>query len=168
MARAEAKALGLLAGDGSGIDGYVGFNSTAAFTFDPNNRATAGKFDFIGIAEHEISEAMGRFGLGQNGVSSGRYGPIDLFRYFSHGVLDLVPANGAYFSIDGGTTVINTFNGHGGRRPERLGRCNHRLLQCLGPPRAYELPVSVGRPHGDGCYRLRHSFCRATSIATAM
>jgi hypothetical protein len=114
MARAEAKAMGLLAGNAQGIDGYVGFSSTAAFTFDPNNRATAGKYDFIGVAEHEISETMGRFGLGQNGVSSGRYGPIDLFRYLSHGVLDLMRANGAYFSIDGGTTTINTFNGTSG------------------------------------------------------
>ena len=27
---------------------------------------------------------------------------------------DLTPTNGAYFSIDGGNTVINTFNGTGG------------------------------------------------------
>jgi hypothetical protein len=114
LANAEAKALGLLAGNAAGIDGFVGFSSTAAFTFDPNNRAVAGKYDFIGVAEHEISEVMGRFGLGQNGAASGRYGPIDLFRYSSPGVLDLVPANGAYFSINGGTTVINTFNGTGG------------------------------------------------------
>jgi hypothetical protein len=26
-----------------------------SFTFDPNNRAVPGKYDFIGIAEHEIS-----------------------------------------------------------------------------------------------------------------
>ena len=56
---------------------------------------------------------MGRFGQTQNGAASGRYGPIDMFRYSSQGVLDLVPANGAYFSIDGGATVINTFNGPG-------------------------------------------------------
>ena len=113
LANAEAKALGLLAGNAAGIDGFVGFSSTAAFTFDPNHRAVAGKYDFIGVAEHEISEVMGRFGLGQNGAASGRYGPIDLFRYSSPGVLDLVPANGAYFSINGGATAINTFNGTG-------------------------------------------------------
>jgi autotransporter-associated beta strand protein len=112
--RAESKALGLMAGDAAGIDGAVGFDTTANFTFDPNNRAVAGKYDFIGLAEHEISEVMGRYGLGQNGASMGRYSPIDLFRYSSPGVLDLVPANGAYFSINGGTTVVNTFNGTGG------------------------------------------------------
>jgi hypothetical protein len=114
ISRAQGKALGLTIGDGSALDGSVGFNSTAPFTFDPNNRAVAGKVDFIGVAEHEISEVMGRFGLSQNGAPSGRYGPIDMFRYSSPGVLDLAPTNGAYFSINGGTTTINTFNGTGG------------------------------------------------------
>ena len=114
MSNAEAKALGLLAGNATGIDGWVGFNSTATYTFDPNNRAISGAYDFIGLAEHEITEVMGRYGLGQNGAASGRYSPLDLFRYSSPGVLDLVPANGAYFSINGGATVINTFNGTGG------------------------------------------------------
>jgi hypothetical protein len=114
MANAEAKALGLLAGNATGIDGFVGFSSTAAFTYDPNNRAVAGKFDFIGTALHEITEVMGRYGLSQNGASSGRYSPIDLFRYTSPGNLALNPVNGTYFSIDGGNTTINTFNGTGG------------------------------------------------------
>jgi len=114
MSNAEAKALGLLAGNASGIDGYVGFNSSANFTFDPNNRAIPGGFDFIGLAGHEITVVMGRYGLGQNGASSGRFSPIDLFRYSAPGVLDTSPANGTYFSIDGGITNINTFNGTGG------------------------------------------------------
>jgi len=114
MANAEAKALGLLAGNASGPDGFVGFNNTVSYTFDPNHRAVAGEYDFIGLAGHEITEIMGRYGLGQNGASSGRYSPIDLFRYLSPGVRDLTPANGAYLSIDGGNSVINTFNGTGG------------------------------------------------------
>ena len=111
---AEAKALGLLAGNASGIDGYVGFNSSASWTFDPNNRAVPGEFDFIGLALHEITEVMGRYGLAQNGASSGRYSPIDLFRYTSAGNLALTPVNGTYFSIDGGTTSIHAYNGTGG------------------------------------------------------
>jgi hypothetical protein len=114
MSNAEAKALGLLAANATGTDGFVGFSSTAAFTYDPNNRAVAGKFDFIGVALHEITEVMGRYGLTQNGAASGRYSPIDLFRYTSPGNLGLTPVNGTYFSIDGGTTTINTFNGTGG------------------------------------------------------
>ena len=114
LSRAQGKALGLTIGDGSALDGSVGFDKTATYTFDPNNRSVPGKVDFIGLAGHEITEVMGRFGLGQAGTGSGQYGAIDLFRYTSPGVLDLVPANGAYFSIDGGATVINTFNGTGG------------------------------------------------------
>jgi hypothetical protein len=114
MSDAEAKALGLRAGNAPGVDGFVGFLNTAPYTFDPNNRAVAGEFDFIGLAEHEIGEVMGRYGLGQNGASSGRYSPIDLFRYTSPGVLDVAPENGDYFSINGGTTPINIFNGTGG------------------------------------------------------
>jgi hypothetical protein len=114
MSDAEGKALGLLAANAPALDGYVGFSSTAPFTYDENNRAVAGENDFIGAAEHEISEVMGRYGLGQNGRTSGRYSPIDFFRYTAPGALDLGPAYGAYFSIDGGTTVINTFNGPNG------------------------------------------------------
>jgi hypothetical protein len=143
MSNAEAKALGLLAGNAAGIDGWVGFNSAAAYTFDPNNRAVAGEFDFVGLAEHEITEIMGRYGLGQNGASSGRFSPIDLFRYTSAGVLDTTPENGAYFSIDGGSTVINTFNGTGGGdlsdwSGATLDSFNHALT--LGK----ELDVSAG------------------------
>ncbi len=57
---------------------------------------------------------MGRYGMGQNSGQLGRYSPIDDFRYASPGTLDLLPMKGAYFSIDGGTTAINTFNGPGG------------------------------------------------------
>ena len=61
LARAEAKALGvLISTNDPGNDGFVGFATNVIYTFDPNNRAVAGEFDFIGIAEHELTEAMGR------------------------------------------------------------------------------------------------------------
>jgi hypothetical protein len=109
LSRANSRALGFMAGNGAGLDGSVGFNSADPFTFDPNNRAVPGKVDFIGVAEHEISEVMGRFGL-----VSGNHTPLDLFRYSPNGTLDLTPENGAYFSINGGAAAINTFNGTGG------------------------------------------------------
>jgi len=114
MSNAEAKALGLLAGNATGIDGYVGFNSSANYTFAPNNRAVAGEYDFIGLALHEITEVMGRYGMTQNGCSNLCDSPIDLFRYTGSGVLNLSPTNGSYFSIDSGVTNLNTFNGISG------------------------------------------------------
>jgi hypothetical protein len=115
MSDAEAKALGLRAANAPGIDGWVGFSSTASYTFDPNNRAVAGEFDFIGLAEHEIAEVMGRYGMTQNGCGPTLCdSPIDVFRYTSPGNFDLSPENGSYFSIDSGNTNINTFNGTGG------------------------------------------------------
>ncbi len=113
MSNAEAKALGFLAGNAPGNDGFIGFNSAASWTFDPNNRAVPGAFDFIGIASHEVTEIMGRYGFGQNGGGS-RDSPIDLYRFLSGGVHDFTPARGAananYFSIDGGLTAINSYN----------------------------------------------------------
>ena len=154
LSDAEAKALGLLAGNTAGLDGFVGFSSTAAFTFDPNHRAVVGKYDFFGVAEHEISEVMGRFGLGQNGAASGRYAPIDLFRYSSPGMLDLVPANGAYFSINGGTTAINTFNGTGGGDLSDWAGLTIDSYN-VGPHRGSEKRHFSRRHDRDGCHRLR-------------
>jgi hypothetical protein len=114
LSNAEAKAIGLLSGTATAIDGWVGFSTAVTWTFDPNVRGAPGAYDFLGTAHHEITEVMGRYGYGQNGGGA-RDSPIDLFRYFSQGVRDLTPAyNSAvnYFSIDGGASGIDphTFN----------------------------------------------------------
>jgi hypothetical protein len=113
---AEAKALGGLGGisaNDPGSDGEVGFASGTAYTFDPNNRAVAGKYDFIGVALHEITEVMGRSTFGLNG--SGYYVPYDLFRFTSSGVRSFDPnASGAYVSVDNGVTALKFFNPNNG------------------------------------------------------
>ncbi|MBV8913097.1 MAG: PEP-CTERM sorting domain-containing protein, partial [Acetobacteraceae bacterium] len=119
---AEAKALGLLAGHAAGTDGWVGFASSAPWTFDPNNRAVAGDYDFIGTALHELTEVMGRYGISQNGCSTTVCdGPIDLFRYSAPGTLAQTKTTGTYFSIDAGATNINTFDGATGDFSDWLG-----------------------------------------------
>jgi hypothetical protein len=112
---AQAKALGL---DESynGLDGYVIFSNAVSYTYDPNNRGVAGEYDFIGVAEHEISEVMGRdallgydFGDG-NGPS---YEENDLFRFTAPGVRSFaqnVPNDpGVYLSVDNGNTDTVNF-----------------------------------------------------------
>jgi peptidoglycan hydrolase-like protein with peptidoglycan-binding domain len=144
MSDAEAKALGLRAANAPGIDGWVGFSNTASYTFDPNNRAVAGEFDFIGVAEHEIAEVMGRYGMTQNGCGMTLCdSPIDLFRYTSPGNFDLNPENGSYFSIDSGHTKINTFNGTGGGDlSDWLGLTPDAFNHSLS--RGQEEPFTVG------------------------
>ena len=108
LTRAEQKALGLLSGSDTSVDGYIGLSSADNFTFDPNNRAVAGEYDAIGAFEHEISEIMGRYGsLGQN-FGNNVYEPLDLFRYSSPGVRDLAYGPGN-FSING-QTLLTAFN----------------------------------------------------------
>ena len=106
IANAEAKALGLSVGIAGVNDGYVGLSSAYAMSFDPANRAVAGSYDAIGVLEHEITEVMGR--TSSLGTYAGMYEPLDLFRYTSAGVRDLVPGAGS-FAVDG-TTLLQSYN----------------------------------------------------------
>lgn len=56
--RANLKALGLLADDGF-ADAQIMFSSDFSFDFDQSDGISAGAFDFVGIAEHEIGHALG-------------------------------------------------------------------------------------------------------------
>jgi autotransporter passenger strand-loop-strand repeat protein len=116
LTTANAKALGLIDPQGAAVDGYIGFNSSLAWSFDPNS-TPVGERDFMAAAEHEISEVMGRAssaGRAQPG-NNPTWRPMDFFRFDGQGQRDLsagAPNSGstAYFSIDNGQTSLGTWN----------------------------------------------------------
>lgn len=114
-------------------DGNVTFSSNFSFDFNPSNGVTAGTFDFIGVAIHEIGHALGFVsgvdfldvygapkgpGAGVLGYSlndTSIYSALDMFRYSSDPTniapgrgasLDLAVGGTKYFSINGGKTSL--------------------------------------------------------------
>lgn len=98
---AQEKAWGMISPAAAGVDGEVGFSSAYSYSFNPDNQSAAGLLGFIGIAEHEITHALGRI-YGD--------GPLELVDYTSPGVL-AQPNTGGYFSVNGGQTDLDPFNG---------------------------------------------------------
>jgi PEP-CTERM motif-containing protein len=111
VSRAEAKAIGLIADDGSN-DGTTTFGTGNPFTF--NGAIAGGTYDFEGVAAHEISEVMGRLGLCNTNLGSGNsshaYSLADDYSYTGPGVKAPGKGPGQNFSIDNGTTLLKTFN----------------------------------------------------------
>lgn len=89
------------------VDGYIGLSSTYAMTFDPNNRAVAGKYDAVGVLIHEITEVLGRISDLGSWTSGGSpvYSALDLFRYSAPGARSLAASSG-YFSVDGQAMLL--------------------------------------------------------------
>jgi PEP-CTERM motif len=119
-------------------DGNVTFSSNFGFDFDPTNGISAGTFDFIGVAIHEIGHALGfvsgvdlfDYYGGPDGPGAGALGydlnstsifsALDMFRYSAPGTLDFRTGGTKYFSLDGGQTALfgntlstGSFNGDG-------------------------------------------------------
>jgi hypothetical protein len=113
---AEAKALGLISGTSTGIDGYIGLTSSSSLLYFSANGGTIGKtqYDAVGVVAHEISEVMGRIGLQGETLGSYKdvYTPLDLFRYEAPNVRDLTPTSGYFSTTDGvgGATNLNSYN----------------------------------------------------------
>jgi hypothetical protein len=124
IARANAKALGLLSPTDSALDAKIQFSTSFTFDYDRTNGIASGAFDFIGIAIHEIGHALGFFSgvdlldINANGNSGSGYSddqynvvsPLDFTRFSSASQtagadIDWTADNRTkYFSVDGGTT----------------------------------------------------------------
>jgi hypothetical protein len=111
VTRAQAKALGLRADDMQN-DGTFNFGGGQQWTYDPNNRKVAGKFDFIGVAMHEYSEIMGRNSIMGDPKfdATPSYVAFDLFHFTGAGTRGLNNGAGRSFSFDNGTTLLIAFN----------------------------------------------------------
>lgn len=155
IATAEAKALGL-SGDSNTTDGWVGFSSSSQWYFGTGKPTTLTQYDFIGIAEHEISEALGRIAqLGTtaylNGdltggtTASNAYTPFDLFRFDpTSGARSLTGGAAASYSFDDMTTApgtsFNTGSGdYGDWAVPPAGQIN-----LTGPNDAYDAGAYAG------------------------
>jgi hypothetical protein len=128
LSTANAKALGYVFNPGV-VDGTIQFSSTFAFDFNPLDGVTAGQYDFIGVAIHEMGHALGFLSGADDfdyvGCPSGPYCGVydnfpvndewwgytmDLFRYSTdfdgQARLDWRPGVDSYFSIDRGATEL--------------------------------------------------------------
>jgi hypothetical protein len=141
---ALANALGLPNSLYTSDAGSVGFGSSYQYTFDPNNRAVANEYDFIGVAFHEVTEVMGRLGSTQLHPLYAIPGVIDLFHYTAPGAISGASVSADYLSIDGGNTAINWFNNGsgGGDRSDWSGLINDSFNAFLSP--GVELAFSEG------------------------
>jgi hypothetical protein len=110
VTQAQAKALGIIPDDAVTLDGTFTFLGGQMYTYDPNNRAVAGRFDFVGLAMHEFTEIMGRIGNMGAGTGTPQYQQMDLFHYTGAGVRGLNSGPGRSFSFDNGTTLLKAFN----------------------------------------------------------
>jgi hypothetical protein len=109
---AEEKALGLPNSNPS-FDAAVGFSSSVKWNFT-SPTTQSGLYDFVSAAEHEISEGMGRIGLGGATVTDGAvsyqnsYSAFDLFRFSDVSMPAPAGSSTAYFSYTNGG---NNFTG---------------------------------------------------------
>jgi len=107
LSGAQAEALGLAdAASAPNPEGQVTFGTGGAeLNFSTTNLAVAGEIDFVGVAEHEITHALGRYSFGDPTPVS----LMDLYRYAAPGIRSTDPALPNYFSIDNGATNLDNF-----------------------------------------------------------
>ena len=101
-------------------DASITFSSDFNFDFDRSDGITAGQFDFVGVAAHEIGHALGFSSIVDAIDANALSTPLDastidptamdLFRFSAHGVRDISAGTAAFFSIDDGLTSIGALS----------------------------------------------------------
>jgi hypothetical protein len=115
---AQAKTLGLISGTSGGsssVDGYIGFGSgfswnTYANPNGSNSGTLSNQYDLQAVAQHELSEVLGRIGMeGAIVANKPTYTILDLFNFAGPGTLEL-SGKGGYFSTNNGAAHMGVFN----------------------------------------------------------
>ncbi len=157
----EAKALGLFTGSPTAVDGWVGLAADAAFTFDPNNRGVAGKYDAIGALEHEISEILGRISFAEGASSPNVTPPRPVPSFSIDGRHDLIPFNVRSFGDSGDWDEgQNTDSFSAVATPgvaQVVSQTDLRVMDVLGYAVAPHFPATAGNDYlvgGTGADRL--------------
>ncbi|MDR3530933.1 MAG: NF038122 family metalloprotease [Rhodopila sp.] len=104
VSAAQAIAWGMIDDTSNQIDGYAGFSSSLPFDYDPSDGITPGTYDFVGVALHELTHALGRY------LTSSWLTPMNLLGYGSNGQIDLVNTDPRYLSFDGGKTNLGNLD----------------------------------------------------------
>lgn len=125
IALSSANFKALYGGGESVIDAQIQFSSDFGFDFNPTDGVAASRYDFIGVAVHEMGHALGFLSASDDfdysTVTAGLTDDdeafdtdaywwgyaADLFRYTGSGELNWAFDQPAYFSIDGGATAFN-------------------------------------------------------------
>ena len=123
VSKAEMQAWGLGYTASYSIGGSIVINTAYASSFNYSTSITSANAkynytDFVGLAEHELSHALGRVTFNDGtATSNGQYlfGPMDFFRFLSPGTLQVDGVSSTsntqvpYFSLNDGTTSIIGF-----------------------------------------------------------
>lgn len=124
--RANLKVLGT-SFPGTQSDATINVSNTFNWDYNPKDGISAGAYDFVGVATHEIGHVLG-FNSGVDTLDSTKGNPVsddmltfvttmDLFRFSTqsvaqgNGVIDwTADTRDKYFSVDGGTTKIGSMS----------------------------------------------------------
>ena len=119
---ANMKALGMMPGDSTELDGYILINNLGGelWNYDYLGTPEAGKLDFLSMAQHEIGHTLGFISGAKHTAETvdkriTNMSTMDLFRYSEESIAqemnDLTYGRTAFFSIDGQETLIELTTG---------------------------------------------------------